>query len=90
MGRKRKSENSSQSDSQKPKSVRSVRAKSNMATPNTPVTTGTAGNGARNTGMSPTKVVKGAINTGVQFSNQGVKVARDTFFLQSTSTRSSL
>ena len=90
MGRKRKSENISQSDSQKPKSVRSVRAKSNMATPNTPVTTGTAGNGARNTGMSPTQVVKGAINTGVQFSNQGVKVARDTFFLQSTSTRSSL
>ena len=52
--------------------------------------TGTAGNGARNTGMSPTQVVKGAINTGVQFSNQGVKVTRDTFFLQSTSTRSSL
>ena len=67
MDRKRKSENISPSDSQKPKK----RAKSNMATPNTPVTTGTAGNGAHHTGMSPTQIGQGGINTGVQFSNQG-------------------
>ena len=48
-----------------------MRAKSNMATPNTPVTTWTAGNGARNTGMSPKQVGQGGINTRVQFCNQG-------------------
>ena len=44
---------------------------SNIATPDTPVITGTAGNGPRNTGMFPTQVGQGGINTTVQFSNQG-------------------
>jgi len=72
MGRKHKRENSSPSASQKPKIVISVRAKANMVTPNTPISTGTADNGARNTGISPTQVGQGVINTGVQFfCNQG-------------------